>query len=214
MYEAVFRIVGGGAYEVATDGTDTSIEVWCNDHCDLLHVSGSGGDRVLDEVEQTVGIRERLSQGNEQVLITADCLTAHMENNVETYLASHGCLLVPPLKYVDGAKHVRALALDADSLSAVYHDLTEECTVSVESKREIRSVTPDAPLLTVDAVLPELSSRQREAFLTAHERGYYELPRETTTEEIAAVIGVKRRTVEDHLRRAEKKIADSLVEYL
>lgn len=214
MYEAVFRVDGGGAYEVATDGTDTTIELWCNDHCDLLHVSGDGGERVLDEVAATVGVSERLSQGNEQVVITGDCLTAHLENNVERYLADNGCLLVPPLKYVDGAKNVRALALDAESLSAVYRDLIEEFHVTVESKREVRSVTPDAPLLTVDALLPELSARQREVFVTAYERGYYELPRKTTTEEIADAVGVERRTAEDHLRRAEKKLADSVVEYL
>ncbi|WP_435346554.1 helix-turn-helix domain-containing protein [Haloarchaeobius sp. HRN-SO-5] len=214
MYEAVFRLVGDGPYEVATDGTSTTIELWCNDHCDLLHVSGEGGARVLDEVERTVGVRERLSQGREQVVVTGDCLKSYLEHNVEGYLSSHGCLLVPPLKYVDGAKHVRALALDAKSLSAVYRDLTGEYRVTVESKREVRSVTPNAPLLTVDALLPDLSARQREAFVTAYERGYYELPRGTTTDEIADAVGVQRRTVEEHLRRAEKKLVDSLVEYL
>ncbi|MDG5775812.1 helix-turn-helix domain-containing protein [Haloarculaceae archaeon H-GB2-1] len=214
MYEALLRVAGGGAYERATDGTDTTIELWCNDHCDLLHVSGDGGDRVREEVERTVGVSERMTQGDEQVLVTAECLTARMENNVEGYLAAHGCLLVPPLKYVDGAKLVRALALDADALSAVYRDLTAEFSVTVEAKREIRSVTPDAPLLTVDALLPDLSARQREVFVTAYERGYYELPRETTTAAIADAVGVERRTAEDHLRRAEKKLADSLVEYL
>ena len=214
MYEAVFRIDGGGTYGEATDGTSTTIELWCNDHCDLLHVSGDGGARVLAEVEETVGVRERLSQGSEQVLVTSDCLKSHTETNVERYLAAHGCLFVPPLKYVDGAKLVRALALDAGSLSAVYRDLADEFRVTVESKREIRSVTPNAPLLAVDEIVPDLSSRQREAFVTAYEGGYYELPRGTTTEEIADSVGVERRTVEEHLRRAEKKLADSLVEYL
>jgi predicted DNA binding protein len=214
MYEALLRVDAGGAYEAATDGTDTTIELWCNDHCDLLHVSGDGSDAVLTQVEATVGVGERMRQGDEQVLITDDCLKSHTEDNVERYLASHGCLLVPPLKYVDGAKLVRALALDAGSLSAVYRDLAEEFPVTVESKREIRSVTPDAPLLTVDALLPDLSARQREVFVTAYERGYYELPRETTTAEVAAVVGVERRTAEDHLRRDEKKLADALAEYL
>jgi len=44
MYEAIFRVSSGGTYEVATSGTDTTIELWCNDHCDLLHVSGADGD--------------------------------------------------------------------------------------------------------------------------------------------------------------------------
>lgn len=214
MYEAVFRVYGDGAYEAATDGTGTVIELWCNDHSDLLHVSGRDADDVLAEVRETVGIGERLEKGDEQVLVTEDCLKSHLDNNVERYLASEGCLLVPPLKYAEGGKLVRALALSADSLSGVYRSLAAEFDVTVESKREVQSVTPDAPLLTVDAVLPDLSPRQREVFLTAYEDGYYELPRETTTEAVAERVGVERRTAEDHLRRAEKKLAEALVEYL
>lgn len=214
MYESVFHVEGESAYEQATDATGTTIELWCNEHCDLLQVSGTEGERVVEEVRETVGISEQVSQGSERVLITEDCLKDHMDDNIERFLARNGCLLVPPLKYVSGKKRARVLALDADALSAVYQDLTTEFDVSVETKRSIGSVTPDSPFLSVDALLPDLSPRQREVFRTAHERGYYELPRGTTTEELAAEVGVQRRTAEDHLRRAEKKLADAVVGYL
>ena len=214
MYEAVFRIYGDGAYEQATDGTGTIVELWCNDHSDLLHVSGRDVEDVIEEVRRTVGIGERLESGDEQVLVTEDCLKSHLDDNVEGYLAAEGCLLVPPLKYAEGGKLVRVLALTADSLAGVYRALAADFDVTVETKREVSSVTPDAPLLTVDAVLPDLSARQREVFLAAYDHGYYELPRETTTAAVAERVGVERRTAEDHLRRAEKKLADALVEYL
>jgi len=214
MYEAVFRVFGDGAYERATDGTGTTIELWCNDHSDLLHVTGRDPENVVAEVRERVGIADRLTQADEQVLVTEECLKSHLDNNVERYLAAEGCLLIPPLKYVEGAKQVRALALSPESLSAVYQALAAAFDVTVESKRAVQSVTPDAPLLTVEDVLPTLSARQREVFLAAHEAGYYELPRETTTAAIAERVGVERRTAEDHLRRAERKLADSLVEYL
>jgi len=214
MYEAVFHIGGDSAYERATDATDTTIELWCNDYCDLLEVSGTESERVLAEVDATVGIRDRLDQGIEQVAITEDCLKDHTDDNIEQFLARHGCLLVPPLKYGSGRKYARVLALEADALSAVYQDLLSEFDVHVESKRSIRSATLDSRVLAVDALRSELSDRQYEVFTTAHDRGYYELPRETTTEEIAAEVGVQRRTAEDHLRLAEKKLADAITEYL
>jgi predicted DNA binding protein len=214
MYEAVFRVDGDGAYAEATDGTGTTIELWCNDHCDLLHVRGRQADAVLAEVRDTVGLSEQLRKGDELVVVTVECLTDHLEHNVEEYLADHGCLLVPPLKYTEGAKLARVLALDAESLADLYASMAQAYAVTVESKREIRSVVPDAPLLTVDALLPNLSTRQREVFLTAYDMGYYELPRETSTEAIGAAVGVTRRTAEEHLRRAEKKLTDVLVEFL
>jgi predicted DNA binding protein len=214
MYEAVLHVGGEGAYEQATRGTDTIIDLWCSDHCDLLQVRGSNSEQVLEEVADTVGIREQLEKDTERVLITEDCLKQYTEDNIEIYLERHDCLLVPPLTYAAGEKRARILALNGDALSAFYRDLTAEFHVTVETKRKIGSVTPDSPFLTVDALLPDLSARQRTVLRTAHRKGYYELPRETTTEEIAEEVGIQRRTAEDHLRLAEKRLLDGVIEFL
>lgn len=214
MYEAVLRIDGDGAYENATDGTATTIELWCNDHCDLLQVEGVESGRVLDHVRSTVGIEEKLEEDGTQVLITEDCLIKHLDNNIEKYLARHECLLVPPLKYKTGEKWARVLSIDADALSAFYRDLNDVFTVEVETKRAIKTVSPDSPFGAIEAMLPDLTPRQRSVFMTAYNTGYYEIPRETSTEAIAESEGINRRTAEDHLRRAEKRIAAAIIEYL
>ena len=215
MYEAVLGIEQPSPYAEATDGTDTTVELWCNDHCDLLHVGGEAGDAVVDHVEAAVGVRERIEEGDDRLLVTESCLKERGGYDpIETILAAHDCLLVPPLRYADGAKRCRVLALDPASLSAVYREVAEEYPVTVESKREIESVAADRPLLALDTALPDLSPRQREAFVAAHERGYYEIPRAVTTDELAAEMGVERRTFEEHLRRAENKLVDALASYL
>ncbi|WP_158058403.1 helix-turn-helix domain-containing protein [Halorussus halophilus] len=231
MHEAVLGIEQPGAYADATAGTDTTVELWCNDHCDLLHVSGgsggsegaaTGAEAVVAHVEDAVGIRERIVEDDERLLITDACLkeqddrgrrdgqneerSGHGDDTIEAILAEHDCLLVPPLRYADGAKWCRVLALAPENLTAFYRDVAAEFSVTVESKREVGSVTGDRPLLTLDSALPDLSVRQREAFELAMEMGYYEIPRETTTAEIAGEMGVERRTCEEHLRRAENKL--------
>jgi len=210
MYEATFRIEGESAYAGATRDTDTVVELWCNDHCDLLHVRGAGEEAVLEHVRSLVGVQDLLWDEEELLVVTDDCLKRHEEHNVERYLARHGCLLVPPLSYADGAKTCRVLALDPANLTALYRDLAGEFSVDVESKREIDAVTQNRPLLTLETALPELSPRQREALGVAHELGYYRIPRETTTAAIAERLGVERRTAEEHLRRAENKLVEAL----
>lgn len=219
MYEATFRIPDAGAYAAATAGSEARIELWCNDHCDLLHVTtggdGAAAETVTARVEELVGVQDRLETTNELVVVTDDCLTSQDPSHVESYLARHGCLLLPPLRYAKGAKFCRVLALDPAALSACYRDLVDDgYRVEVESKREISSVRQDAPLLTLDDTLPTLTERQREVLRTAFSAGYYEIPRRTTTEEIATTVGVERRTAEEHLRRAENKLIAGLVEYL
>ncbi|WP_435180628.1 helix-turn-helix domain-containing protein [Halorussus sp. AFM4] len=214
MHEAVLGIDHPGAYAEATRNTDTTVELWCNDHCDLLHVSGAGGGEVLAHVEAAVGVRERIVEADERLLITDDCLRDREPDNIEGVLADHGCLLVPPLRYERGLKWCRVLALDPASLTEFYRDVAAGHDVTVESKREVESVAADRPLLTLDSALPDLSPRQREALATATGMGYYRIPRDATTAEVAAELGVERRTFEEHLRRAENKLVRALVEYL
>lgn len=215
MYEVTFRIEDTGSYAGATAGTDAHIELWCNDHCDLLYVTAEAATETLAQVRDLVGVRDMLRTDDELVVVTGDCLKAQQAGNVETYLERHDCLLLPPIRYADGAKFCRLLALDATAITACYRDLLDDgFTVDVERKREATTVTQDSPLLALDDVLPTLTDRQREVFSVAFDAGYYEIPRETTTAEIAAQIGVERRTAEEHLRRAENKLVEALAPYL
>lgn len=214
MHEAVFRVESDGLCAQATRGTDARIELWCNDHCDLLSVAGRDAPAVVDKIEREIGLRERVEGTNEVVAITDTCLTRFLDEYVESYLARHDCLLVAPLTYEDGAKHARILALEADALTDFYRDLAGDHTIDVTSKREHTTATPEGPTASLDAVLPTLSPRQREVFTTAHAQGYYDIPRGVTTKEIAKQVGIERRTADHHLRRAEAKLADAIVDYV
>lgn len=212
MHEAVFRVDGEGVCAGATRGTDARVELWCNDHCDLLSVVGRDATGVVDALADEIGLRERVDRPTEVVAITESCLTRHLDDYVETYLARHDCLLVPPLVYEAGAKHARVLALEGGALTDFYRDLASDYAVSVSSKRELAAATPDRLTTSVD--VPALSPRQREVFRAAHDRGYYDVPRGVTTAEIADQIGIARRTADHHLRRAEAKLADAFARFL
>ncbi|NHN43018.1 transcriptional regulator [Halorubellus sp. JP-L1] len=214
MYEATFHIRGDVAYEDATAGRDVSIELWCNDHCDLLHVRGDEDDVVASEIEAAVGLKDVISRGEEKVLITEECLRPFTEGNVEEYLERHDCLLLPPLRYESGGKVVRVLTLDPENLTRFYQDVQESFRVTVRSKREVDTVTQDRPLLSLDSLVPDLSARQEEAVVNAWEGGYYAIPRDSTTEALADDMGIDRRTFEEHLRLAENKLIGTLVEEL
>ncbi|WP_231186027.1 helix-turn-helix domain-containing protein [Haladaptatus sp. DYF46] len=213
MHEVILRIEQPSVPAEATAGTETAVELWCNDHCDLLHVSGPDGEDVLRRLEGLVGVQELLVEGDERVAMTEACLKERETDTVESFLARHNCLLVPPLRYVDGEKWCRILSLDSSNLTALYRDLVTAFPVTVESKREITAVSGDRPLLTPETALPDLSSRQQEALVLAVEMGYYRIPRGTTTTEIADEMDIERRTLEEHLRRAENKIIGGMVSF-
>ncbi|MFC3478883.1 helix-turn-helix domain-containing protein [Halobacterium litoreum] len=202
MQQATFRLAGGGAYAAATADTDVRMALWCNDHCDLLQLRGADADSVLAEVDERVGVRERVAEGDTTLAVTAACLRAESAG-IEDVLAAHGCLLVPPLAYADGEKQVRVLALSPSALTGVYHDLRERYDVTVADKREVSAPDPGAP----GVAGADLTARQAAVLRAAVDGGYYEFPRGTTTTELAQQFGLARSTLEEHLRRAEGKVA-------
>ncbi len=54
--------------------------------------------------------------------------------------------------------------------------------------------------------LSALTERQREVLETAYRQGYFDTPREASTEEVAEEVGVDSSTVSEHLQRAERNL--------
>ncbi|NGM70720.1 transcriptional regulator [Natronolimnobius sp. AArcel1] len=215
MYEATFSISDSSAYTGPTGNADCRIELWCNDHSDLLYVSGSEIDPLLSQIRTDIGIEAELRREEEAVVITSSCLKQHEVTHIERYLRANNCLLLPPLRYENGEKQCRILALESANLTTLYADLVaDEFEIDVRAKREISTPVQSTPLLTLDDVIPDLTERQREVLTLAVDAGYYDLPRETTTAALADEVGISRRATEDHLRRAERKLLTSLVSYL
>jgi predicted DNA binding protein len=206
VQQATFRLAGGNAYAAATANADARMRLWCNDHCDLLDVRGTDAGDVLAAVDDDVGVRERVAEGDATLAVTDACLRAQGDG-VEDTLAAHGCLLVPPLTYVDGEKHLRVLALTPDALTGVYHDLRADYDVTVADKQTVSAPQSAAPREGA----PDLTARQAAVLRAAVESGYYERPRETTTADLADRFGLARSTLEEHLRRAERKVTTAFV---
>ncbi len=54
--------------------------------------------------------------------------------------------------------------------------------------------------------LDRLTDRQREVIQTAYDMGYYEVPREVSTDDVAAEFDLDSSTVAEHLQRAERNL--------
>jgi hypothetical protein len=57
-----------------------------------------------------------------------------------------------------------------------------------------------------DRPMEQLTDRQRHALQVAYEEGYYEVPRNASTEDVAAEVGIDPSTVAEHLQRAERNL--------
>jgi DNA-directed RNA polymerase specialized sigma24 family protein len=87
---------------------------------------------------------------------------------------------------------------------------SQEAIAGTVGEYEAAGVSPDLRKLDAyegrDRPMDELTDRQREVIETAYEKGYYEVPREATTGDVAAELDVDPSTVAEHLQRAERNL--------
>lgn len=131
------------------------------------------------------------------------------------------------------AEHVYVITFQAPELPASLADRSDElvgtcdpqlsdesATMSLVGPQEAISATirdyetagisPDLRKLGAyegrDRPLSDLTDRQREVLETAYEMGYFEVPRATATEDVAAELDLDPSTVVEHLQRAERNL--------
>lgn len=215
MHSASFTINDSGIFGEITAKSNRTIQLWCNDRCDLLHIAGPFSSDMLSLLNETVGVQGYIQNGDEGMIVTEACLRDLSSGFLDKYAEEANCLLLSPLRYERGEKRLQIVALESAHISTFYQDLVEDGKqVTVQSKRKIQAVDRNQPLIAPNNLVAEFTRRQRQVIETAYEDGYYNIPRGTTTANIADKLGISRRTVEEHLRRAERKVMDGYISQL
>ncbi|MFC7232696.1 helix-turn-helix domain-containing protein [Saliphagus sp. GCM10025308] len=90
-------------------------------------------------------------------------------------------------------------------------DVVEAAYPNVEMVRRRQITRPhDDPQRIQRRLVADLTDRQRAALVAAYQAGYFEWPRESSGEDVAASLDVAPPTFHQHLRKAERKVLDSL----
>lgn len=111
-------------------------------------------------------------------------------------------MTIPPVEWNDDGSSTFTLVGTEEDVQAAIEEVPESIPVDVERVGG-RSVHPES-------VRGELSDRQRETVEAAVTVGYYDTPRDATTERVADELGCARSTAAEHLQRAEAKVMTSL----
>jgi DNA-binding CsgD family transcriptional regulator len=116
---------------------------------------------------------------------------------------TYALIIETPIEFVHGNSVGMTVIGDHEMLRAATDEMPESLTIAVD---QVGTYAPDRR-----DMLSTLTDRQLEVFRTAVELGYYEIPRRATHEEIADQLGCAPSTVDEHLRKAESRVLQSLV---
>jgi len=197
----------------------TSIFIWCNRENDVIEIVVRNPEEyplVLEEFRAwpISGVIEEISDEHRLYLNlhTCDCMK---HNTIVRHIGKLNILNIFPNMIENGWAYHRLIVFK--------HEALEELLTRLENAGRFCKILRKVPLdgfvsssltMSADAILSGLTDKQMEAVLTAHRHGYYNLPRLSDVQTIAAKEKVPRTTFQEHLMKAENKLVNALVPHL
>ncbi|MGI0148299.1 MAG: methylated-DNA--[protein]-cysteine S-methyltransferase, partial [Thermoplasmata archaeon] len=130
------------------------------------------------------------------------------EADVIASLEEQHAHIVPPIRWRRGEALI-SLVLEAGADPRALLDQFPDARLV--SKRRPAGRQGARGALSSPLFLPKLTEKQARALLAAFQAGYYEFPRNVTTEDVSLSLGIARSTFEQHLNRAEHHVIGAML---
>ncbi|UCE13702.1 MAG: helix-turn-helix domain-containing protein [Candidatus Heimdallarchaeota archaeon] len=199
------------------------VQLWCNTQHDIIELIPRGlGEKKVKEIlekaiidlEEELGSVVKIYPEKFRVqLLFKFCRCA--EFPLDAVFSKYDCLELPPTKYFAGKEILNLIVTPSDT-EMILEDIkgtVPAAKVNVLKLAPLKSGDQPYPFyLPIDDLSKMLSERQHQALLLAFKNGYYDTPRpKGLTESLANEMSIGRRTFDEHLHKAEKKIMNFLV---
>ncbi|WP_436903664.1 helix-turn-helix domain-containing protein [Halovenus halobia] len=156
--------------------------------------SGAHTERFRDELDAADHVEHVARLDDDHLLVTKPSCGAY-----SAIYQNHGTLRRS--NTVSGRqREYHVLVFRRQDLKAIIADMEEFGTVTLGTLTEFDDQTDS-----------RVTDRQREVVLEALSRGYYDWPREITSEQLADELDISRATLHEHLRKAERALLSSVL---
>jgi hypothetical protein len=232
LYEVSFRILHEGCpFADISKKYNATIVEWCNETTDAFEIRSKDPEilqRIVNEFKELargVGrVKVKVTNLDEErsglvVRTISGCMCSRVMKSrgvksVCRTIRSNKCVEVPPTIYKAGWEHYTVLSFDPSDFKELFAGLGKLGSIEVTSKKTYRGAAQESFTVSLRTLFSELTSKQLDAYISALDDGYYAVPRMTTIGKIAQARRVARTTYDEHLRKAESKVALAIAPYL
>lgn len=213
VVEARLRLRHRGCFTQRLAGSAQGAQLASDRDGDVIVLHGADA-RQLDALVADLS-RERhrpleiLSRTPASVVVRARAPT----HALGAHIAAAGCTVVWPALFAGGEESYTLLAPSRERLDALVHALAAYAEVAIERVGEAHPSQLFVSVPVTD-ITTSLTERQLVVLQRAIAEGYYDSPRRTSTEALASTFGVTRSTLEEHLRKAERRVLEGFASVL
>ncbi len=206
---------------VAKAFPEVRIYRWCNSMVDYLECVAADRE-ALDRLEKALprsvsALHSSIvfrSRGEARLDVMVRCRCSP-QNSTVRMTEGRNCLWKPPVVYEAGTERLTVLAPEPSRFRALYRDLREVARVEILKKVSVSpDVLRDSYTLSLSELFGGLTPKQVGIFLRAVERGYFDLPKAVSLERLAREASLGESTLQEHLSKAESRLARALAPYL
>jgi len=224
MFEVSFRSKHDCPYvDFSMKHPEVRILEWCNYRTDVLEISCPDietFDRIAPDLQNLLSwkggrvLKKNFIERNLQVIVKT-CRDSKIKTSVSGVVDKNSCVEIPPIVYHDGWEERRVIGFRETDYRRLFRALSDLGPVEILQKKALAEKSiRDTFVISLSDMFSALTDRQLDALETALEFGYYQVPKRTTTEEIARKRRVPRTTYEEHVRKAESKIFRAMAPYV
>lgn len=199
----VIRHRGCLVSECLTEGAQAA-QISADREADILVMQGERPEQVDAFVRNVFATQDKPPQVVHRTPTSVVIRGRNPEWGLVATILRGGASILWPAIWREGLERYTVVVPSRAALSALVESLAPLGDVRVEKVSEV-----GADALAVTVPLADLTdgftAKQLAAMRLAIDAGYYETPRRTSAEELAAKSGVSRSTYEEHLRKAERR---------
>jgi HTH DNA binding domain len=151
------------------------------------------------------------------LLTNIEILYKEKDGSLVVFIEGKSCVPRPP-KNVSLPKLLMAHPpefLDINRMKAEVIGKEEEISKFLQHARKWGTLYKILGLTSLEtkseSLLSRLTSKQKNALLSAYALGYYDIPRRISSDDVSRHLKVDKSTVVEHLRRAEKKLIADII---
>jgi len=195
---------------------------WTNFDQDVLEATGGDSEEATEyrrslrkAIHEMGGHISRCAVADKECQLVVRWDGSKWEYSTSRVFVKNNCLVLQPTIHTDGWEWYRVIAFSEKDMRAMFRELDKSGRVEVISKKIVDEGTVrDTFVITTSNLLGGLTGNQAEALGLALDSGYYRVPKQATTEAVAARVGLPRTTFEERLRVAESKVLQSVAPYM
>jgi len=195
------------------------IFIWCNKEKDVVEIFVKNPEDyslVMEEVHAhpILGLIEEASTDHRLYFNVSECRCMNQDTIVR-HIGELDILNIFPNMIENGWVYHRLIVLSHKDLEELLRRLENWGWVyKILRKVSFDGFIASSLTLSADHLFSGLTEKQMDAMLTAYRHGYYNLPRDSDVQTIAAKKKVPRTTFQEHLKKAENKLVAALIPYM